>query len=145
MNPYQNNNCFQSNTGYGPNPLIVNIDRATKINTNFRAALWTGENLQVTLMSIPVGGEIGVEMHKDTDQFLRIEQGFATIRFGNSKCDVKDVQRINSHNAVIIPAGIWHNIVNCGNIPLKLYSIYAPPHHPFGTVHKTAKDALAEH
>lgn len=145
MHQNQNRNGCQCSKDYGPNPLVVNIDQAADNNRNFRTALWTGEYLQVTLMSIPVGGDIGVEMHADTDQFIRIEQGVAMVRFGSAECNVKDVQRVNCHNAVIVPAGTWHNIVNCGNVPLKLYSIYAPPHHPFGTVHRTKKDAEAAH
>lgn len=145
MHHNENGNCCQSSRDYGPEPLVINIDKAAGCNANFRTALWTGEYFQVTLMSIPVGGDIGLEMHDDTDQFLRIEQGFGIVRFGKSKCDVKDIQRVNCHDAVIVPAGTWHNIVNCGNVPLKLYSIYAPPHHPFGTVHKTKEEAQAGH
>lgn len=129
----------------GPNPTVVDISRAAGGNPHFRTALWTGRHLQVTLMSIPVGGEIGLEMHGNTDQFLRIDQGTGIVRFGKNQCDVKDVQRVGCQDAVIIPAGTWHNIVNCGNVPLKLYSVYAPPHHPFGTVNKTKEDAEAAH
>lgn len=145
MQQNQKHNDSQCSTDHGPNPLVVNIDQAAHSNMNFRTALWTGKHLQLTLMSIPVGGEIGVEMHKDTDQFIRIEHGIAMVRFGSSKCELKDIRRVNCHDAVIVPAGTWHNIVNCGNVPLKLYSVYAPPHHPFGTVHKTKEDAEADH
>lgn len=128
-------------TDSGGEPLIVNIDRAAKLNHNFRTALWTGGQLQLTLMSIPVGGDIGLEMHPRTDQFIRIESGTAQVMMGKKK-DAPDYrQRVNSDYAVIIPAGTWHNIVNIGNMPLKVYSIYAPPQHPFGTVHKTKADA----
>lgn len=128
---------------YGAEPLIVNIDRFAKMNTNYRTALWTGGHLQVTLMSIPSGGDIGLEMHSDVDQFIRVESGRAFVMMGQNKTNLNDRQGIDSNYAVIIPAGTWHNIINIGNTPLKLYSIYAPPQHPFGTVHKTKEEAEA--
>lgn len=131
---------------YGKEPLIVNIDCLTKANPYFRTALWTGEHLQVTLMSIPVNGDIGLEVHSHLDQFLRIEDGCALVMMGKNKNALNYQQRANSDFAVIVPAGTWHNIVNIGRSPLKLYSIYAPPQHPFGTVHKTKAEAEeAEH
>lgn len=141
----QGNNCCSEIRDYGARPLVIDIDRAVEMNSNFRTALWTGEDLQVTLMSIPVGGDIGVELHEDTDQFIRVEQGCGMVLFGKTRNTVKEVQSVNCHFAVVIPAGTWHNIVNCGKVPLKLYSIYAPPHHPFGTIHKTKEDALRGH
>ena len=122
---------------YGGSPLIVNMDCFTKANPYFRTALWTGEHLQVTLMSIPVGGDIGLEMHPHVDQFLRIERGCAVVMMGNSKNTLDYQQSVTNDYAVIVPAGTWHNIVNIGRTPLKVYSIYAPPQHPFGTIHKT--------
>ena len=128
---------------YGSDPLIVNIDYFTKQNPYYRIALWTGEHLQVTLMSIPVHGDIGLEMHPDVDQFIRIEDGCALVMMGKSKTLLNYQQSVNSNYAVIIPAGTWHNIINIGNTPLKLYSIYAPPQHPFGTVHETKEEEEA--
>lgn len=128
-------------TDCGGQPLAVNMDRLAALNPNFRTALWTGEFLQVTLMSIPVGGDIGVEMHPHTDQFLRIEDGCGRVMMGQNK-DALDYHRtVNLHCAVLVPARTWHNIINIGNRPLKIYSIYAPPHHAFGTVHRTKEDA----
>lgn len=126
---------------YGDEPLIVNIDCFTKANRNFRKALWTGEHLQVTLMSIPVGGDIGCEVHPHLDQFLRIESGCALVMMGKSRNALNYCQKVNSNYAVIVPAGTWHNLVNIGRTPLKIYSIYAPPQHSFGTVHRTKEDA----
>lgn len=126
---------------YGGEPLIFNIDHATKTNRNFRTAIWTGSNMQLTLMSIPVGGSIGIEMHEKVDQFIRIESGHAKVMTGKCQNSLGEGQFVDSNYAIIIPAGTWHNIVNVGNCPLKLYSIYAPPQHPFGTVHKTKSDA----
>lgn len=97
--------------------------------------------MQVTLMSIPADGNIGLEVHPHTDQFICIENGCALAIMGKSKDSLCIRKKINSNYAVIIPAGTWHNIINTGNTPLKLYSIYAPPQHPFGTVHETKKSA----
>ena len=129
---------------FGPKPLVFNIDHATKMNQNFRTTLWTGTHLQLTLMSIPVRGEIGVEMHADVDQFIRIESGLAKVFMGGGRNALREEATVNGNYAIIIPAGTWHNIVNIGNRPLKLYSLYAPPNHPFDTVHKTKADAELE-
>lgn len=127
---------------YGNNPFVVNIDQATKQNNTFRTALWTGDHLQVTLMSIDVGEDIGLEIHPDVDQFLRIEEGQGLVQMGDRK-DQWDFQaNVYDDYAILIPAGKWHNLTNTGDQPLKLYSIYAPPEHPFGTVHKTKADAM---
>ena len=138
------NNCNYGIGDYGPEPLVVNIDGYTKANCNFRTSLWTGDNLQVTLMSIPVGGDIGLEIHPDTDQFIRIESGYACVMMGKNKDRLDYRRRADADYAVIIPAGTWHNIVNIGNRPLKAYSIYAPPHHPFGTVQHTQREEREE-
>ena len=129
---------------YGGEPFVFNIDHATEQNTNFRTALWTGQDMQLTLMSIPVGGDIGLEMHEGVDQFLRIEKGCARVYMGPSQSDLRDVGCVNEQYAIIIPSGTWHNIVNVGSRPLKLYSLYAPPQHPFGTIHRTKEDAEHE-
>jgi mannose-6-phosphate isomerase-like protein (cupin superfamily) len=130
-------------TDYGPKPFVVNINEATKQNNTYRTALWTGTHLQVTLMSLNVGEDIGLEIHPDVDQFLRIEQGQGIVQMGKSKDNLNFERNVYDDSAIMIPAGTWHNLTNKGNIPLKLYSIYAPPNHPFGTVHVTKADALA--
>jgi len=122
---------------YGPQPLVVNIDKATKQNTNFRTALWTGEHFQVTLMSINVGDDIGLEIHPDTDQFIRIEEGQGVVKMGRSEDNLEFQANARDDFAIMVPAGTWHNVINTGTKPLKVYSIYAPPHHPHGTVHVT--------
>ena len=126
---------------YGRGPFAFNIHHATTKNQNFRTTLWTGNYLQLTLMSIPVNSDIGVEMHPDVDQFVRVECGRAKVYFGNSRNSLREVEVVNENYAILIPAGTWHNIVNIGICPLKVYSLYAPPQHPFGTVHKTKADA----
>lgn len=132
-------------TDFGPYPFVVDIDRATKQNDVFRRALWTGHYMQLTLISIPVGGEVGLEIHPDTDQFFRCEAGSGLVLMGTRKDCLYFRRTFNENDAIIIPAGIWHNLVNTGGCPLKLYSIYAPPHHPHGTVHCTKADSDAAH
>ena len=126
---------------YGCEPFVFNINHATTANQNFRTTLWTGKHMQLTLMSIPVRGDIGVEMHEDVDQFIRIEQGRARVYLGSCPHSLCEEVCVEAGYALLIPAGTWHNIVNTGNHALKLYSLYAPPQHPFGTVHKTRSDA----
>ena len=125
----------------GPDPYVVDIEQLTLGNENFRAAAWTGSFLQMTLMTIPIGGEVGLEVHEDTDQFLRVEQGTAKIIMGDSEDNLNQEWTAEDDFAIFVPAGIWHNIINTGDESLKLYSIYAPPHHPHGTIHKTFQDA----
>lgn len=126
---------------YGPEPFVINIEEATRQNNNFRTALWTGQHLQITLMNINVGESIGLESHPNLDQFIRIEQGVGLVQMGDNKNNL-NFERIAYNNyAIVIPAGKWHNLTNIGNIPIKLYSIYAPPNHPKGTVHVTKEDA----
>ncbi|WP_077620736.1 cupin domain-containing protein [Bacillus sinesaloumensis] len=126
----------------GKNPFVIDINEATKQNRTFRTAIWTGDHFQVTLMSLLPGEDIGLEMHSDVDQFLRLEQGYGVVQMGNSKNQLDFVREVRDDYAIVIPAGTWHNLTNVGNVPLKLYSIYAPPNHPFGTVHKTKKIAM---
>jgi mannose-6-phosphate isomerase-like protein (cupin superfamily) len=122
-------------------PVVFNIETATKNNNAFRMTIWTGEHMQLTLMSIGVGEDIGLEVHPENDQFVRIEQGQGIVRFGDTRDNLNMQQQVSEDFAFIIPAGKWHNLINTGNVPLKLYSIYAPPHHPAGTVHTTKAQA----
>lgn len=120
---------------HGPRPYVVDIAQAARQNPNFRTALWTGEHFQVTLMSIPVGEDIGLEVHPTTDQFIRIEDGQGLVQMGPSRERLGFRQMAYPGYAVMVPAGMWHNVTNTGNRPLKVYVIYAPPEHPRGTVH----------
>lgn len=122
---------------YGPEPFVINIERATRQNTAFRVALWTGNHLQLTLMSINPGHEIGLEIHPNLDQFIRIEEGHGLVKMGDKKDNLDFQANVRNDYAFIIPAGKWHNLINTGNMPLKLYSIYAPPQHPYGTFQVT--------
>lgn len=125
---------------HGPNPYVVNINDATLANENFRTALWTGEKMQLTLMSIPVGGDVGLEVHNDTDQFLRLEQGRGRVQMGPSKDEFTFQEEVSDDWIILVPKGMWHNVTNIGDEPMKIYSLYAPPHHPHGTVHETQAD-----
>lgn len=127
-------------TDYGPKPYVTNIESATLNNENYRSTLWTGKNLQVTVMAIQPGHEIGLEVHDDHDQFLRIEQGIALVYLGTSEDDLAETTAGDDY-AVFVPAGTWHNLVNSGDEVLKIYSIYAPAEHAHGTVHVTKKQA----
>ncbi|MCK8818078.1 cupin domain-containing protein [Natroniella sulfidigena] len=126
---------------YGPCPFVINIEAATKQNDYYRVALWTGEYLQLTLMSIEAGDDIGLEVHPDHDQFIRIERGQGIVVMGDRRDQLNFQERVYNGSAIFIPADKWHNVINTGRRPLKLYSIYAPPEHPRGTVHETKEDA----
>ena len=126
---------------YGGEPFIFNIRHAADMNEKFRTVLWTGRDMQLTLMSIPVCGDIGVEMHDDVDQLIRVECGRAKVCMGCCPNTLQEVGCAEVNDIILIPAGTWHNVINMGNRPLKLSSLYAPPQHPRGTVHATKADA----
>lgn len=144
LNPYHASNGSNRMIlrDYGPNPFVININEATKQNNVYRTALWTGDYLQLTLMSLNPGEDIGLEMHPDVDQFIRIEQGQGITQMGMTRDNLNFERNVADDSAIFIPAGTWHNLTNTGNIPLRLYSIYAPPNHPFGTVHPTKAAAM---
>lgn len=121
-------------TDYGPQPFIIDINKATVNNNTYRTALWTGKHLQLTLMSILPGEDIGLEVHPNVDQFLRVEEGQGVAMMGDRSDNLFLKQNVYDDYAIFIPAGTWHNVVNTGTKPLKLYSIYAPANHPWGTV-----------
>lgn len=148
--PYFGNERLSSWNGveirdYGKKPFVVDIEQATKQNNTYRTALWTGQQFQVTVMSIPVGSDIGLEVHPNTDQFIRIEEGQGLVQMGDSSQKLDYQAEAYEDYAIMVPAGQWHNLTNTGNKPLKVYVIYAPPEHPFGTVHATKTDAMASH
>jgi mannose-6-phosphate isomerase-like protein (cupin superfamily) len=122
---------------------VDDIEKLTLDNTNFRTVVTTGQHSQLTLMSVPPGGEVGWEAHDHLDQFLRLEQGRARVDFGQTQDKVDESTEIGADWAVIVPAGVWHNFVNVGDTDVKLYSIYSPPEHPEGTVHRTKPESDA--
>ena len=126
-------------TGY-----FRSIEKATLKNNYFRQVLFTGKHAQLVVMCLQKGEEIGNEVHPNVDQFFRIEQGEAKFVLNNGK----EEHVARNGDAVIVPAGTFHNVINTGSGQLKLYTIYSPPNHPPGTVHKTkaeASKAEAEH
>ncbi|MGV3163101.1 cupin domain-containing protein [Streptococcus hyovaginalis] len=128
---------------HGNKPFVTNIEEETLANTNYRTALWTGELLQTTLMSIPVGGDIGAEVHDENDQFLRVEQGRGRVIMGESENKITLDTEVGPEFAIFIPKDTYHNVINIGDEDLKLYSIYGPAHHANGTVHETQAIAIA--
>jgi len=125
---------------------VGDIEQRTIENTTFRTVLFTGEHSQLTVMRIGAGEDIGREIHPDHDQFLRIEQGSARVELGASEDSVDETHDVEDDWAFVVPAGVWHNVVNTGSDDLKLYSLYSPAEHPDGTVHQTKADAeAAEH
>jgi mannose-6-phosphate isomerase-like protein (cupin superfamily) len=126
----------------GPAPLVANLETNTIENENYRTTMWTGKNLQVTLMAIKPGSDIGLEVHDTHDQLLRVEQGQAMVSMGSSAEQMQTWQA-SENDVVIVPAGTWHNLVSNGDIALKVYSVYAPPQHPHGTIHVTKEEAEA--
>ena len=116
-----------------------NIETLTSENEDFRRVLYTGKHLQLVLMTIQPGEEIGSEVHDDRDQFFRFEAGEGVVDIDGVANAVED------GSGVIVPAGARHNVRNTGDTPLKLYSIYGPPEHIDGIVHATKEDAEKRH
>lgn len=117
---------------------VINIEKETKKNADFRRVLYTGKHSQLVLMSIRPGGEIGEETHEDVDQFFRFEQGGGKVVIDGVEHRVKD------GDAVIVPAGARHNVINTfKRANLKLYTIYSPPEHQDGVVRHTKEEAMA--
>src|SRR5512144_2962970 len=117
--------------------FVDDIEEMTEENSNFRRVVYTGKHLQLVLMSIEPGEDIGEEVHPDRDQFFRVEEGKGEAWIDGHKTAIK------SDFAIVVPAGARHNIKNTGDEPLKLYTLYGPPEHADGTVHVTKADAMA--
>ncbi|HEY5998548.1 MAG TPA: cupin domain-containing protein [bacterium] len=122
---------------------VGHIEKETLKNKYFRKVLFTGKHAQLVVMSLKPGEEIGNEVHPKVDQFFRIEQGQAAFVYNNGK----EKHKVRDADAVVVPAGTHHNVINTSKTEtLKLYTIYSPPNHPAGTVHKTKAEAeAAEH
>ncbi len=119
-------------TGY-----FGSIEKETLKNNFFRKVLYTGKHLQLVLMCLQGGEEIGNEVHEDVDQFFRIEQGEAKFVLNNN-----EEHTVGDGDVAVVPAGTWHNVINRSKTePLKLYTVYTPPQHPDGTIHKTKAEA----
>jgi mannose-6-phosphate isomerase-like protein (cupin superfamily) len=131
-------------TDIGPRPQAFDLEQAMRDNPHYRAVAWSGRYLQVTLMTIPPGGDIGLEMHPGTDQFLRLEAGRGRATIGASRDRPELDVDISDGWCMLIPAGTWHNVINLGDGTMQLYAIYAPPHHKPGKVHETAAQAALD-
>lgn len=123
---------------------VVGIRKATLYNNYYRREMWTGKHLQITVMAIPVGGEVGKEIHDALDQLLVVEQGSASVFMGRTEDDLPFVGEATEGCGILVPAGTYHNVINDGRLPLKMFSVYAPPKHPVGTLQKTKADADKE-
>ncbi len=128
----------------GPSPQSFDIERATKDNENYRSVTWSGRYLQLTLMSIPVGGAIGLEAHPETDQFLRLETGKGRAQMGMAKGKLTFDCEVSDGWCVLVPAGTWHDVTNIGSVPMQIYTIYAPAHHKPDNVQASAAMAKAD-
>ena len=116
--------------------FIDNIEEKTEQNNFFRQVLYTGKHTQLVVMSLLPGEEIGMEIHPQVDQFFRIEEGRAKVVIDGEEHEVDE------GFAIIVPAGSQHNLINTGSNPLKLYTLYSPPNHPDGTIHRTRAEAM---
>lgn len=125
----------------GPRPNAFNIETATRQNDTYRTVAWTGKYLQVTLMSIPVGESIGLEVHPETDQFLRLDAGRGRAVMGPAEEQLDFQQEVSDGWSIQVPAGMWHDLINTGDEPLRVYAVYAPVHHASGVVQQTSADA----
>lgn len=121
--------------------FVADIEERTEANRDFRRVLYTGPHMQLVVMSLEPGEDIGEEVHEDTDQFIRVEEGSGEVVIDSSATPIQ------AATGIVIPAGAKHNVRNTGDKPMKLYTLYAPPHHEDGTVHRTkaAADVGAEH
>ena len=117
--------------------FVNDIEELTESNKDFRRVLYTGKNLQLVLMALKPGEEIGEETHTDRDQFFRVEEGKGEVHIDGTK------KKIKSDDAIVVPAGARHNVINTGDKTLKLYTIYGPPEHKDGLVRKTKAEAEA--
>ncbi len=141
MNDNKDLSALAASQDKGGQPYVTNLLQAVIRNDNFRTALWTGKHMQLTAMMIPEDSEIGLEQHKDLDQFLYIESGYGYVTMGDSKEHLEIQHMVSPGYCIFVPAGTWHNLINTSRFSLRLFSIYAPPQHSFGTVHPTKKDA----
>jgi mannose-6-phosphate isomerase-like protein (cupin superfamily) len=122
---------------------IGDIEQATLDNATFRTVVFTGEHTQLTVMRLGPGEDIGREVHPHLDQFIRIEEGEGRAELGATEDRVDETHDVRDDWAIVVPAGVWHNVVNTGAGELKLYSLYSPPEHPADTVHRTKAEAEA--
>lgn len=119
--------------------FIDDIEKLTEENDNFREVLYTGKHMQLVLMTLQPGEDIGLEVHEGHDQFFRIEDGEGEVIIDGVTTQIED------DDAIIVPAGAEHNVINTGDEPLRFYTIYSPPEHRDGVLHPTKADETEEH
>lgn len=119
--------------------FVDDIEKLTEENDNFREVIYTGKHMQLVLMTIQPGEDIGLEVHEGHDQFFRIEEGEGEVIIDGVTTQIED------DDAIIVPAGAEHNVINTGDEPLRLYTIYSPPEHRDGVLHPTKADETEEH
>ncbi|MDI6400970.1 cupin domain-containing protein [Balneolaceae bacterium ANBcel3] len=143
---YQNEEAVVFDESREPvGPWVLDIEQSTKENAYYRHVIWTGRYMQLVLMSLKPGEVIDLEVHHDHDQFIRIEQGEARVLMGETEENLTYEKKAYDDWAILIPAGYWHKIINAGDVELKLYTLYAPPEHQKGTLHRTYEDAAEYH
>lgn len=125
----------------GNSPSVVRLDEISRTNENYRNVLWTGEGVQLSVMSLPAGDEVGLERYADVDRFIKITDGHGEISMGTDKDKLYLKEPLAAGYAVIVPRGVWHNLKNTGRVPLKIYSLSAPKMYPYGTVQSHKSDA----
>lgn len=119
--------------------FVDDIEKLTKENSDFRRVLYTGKYVQLVLMALQPGEEIGEEVHEDGDQFFRVEDGEGVVVIDGTRHEIED------DDAIVVPAGARHNVINTGDEPLRFYTLYGPPEHRDGVIHKTRADVTEEH
>ncbi len=128
-------------TDYGQEMMTMELSNMSKRNNAFRKSLWTGDNLQLTMMSLRPGEDLGLEVHPFQDQIILIQQGTGTVQMGPRRDRLTYKKQVKPGDGIFVPAGIWHNLTNTGRVPMKLLAVYGPAVHPYGTVHQTKAQA----
>lgn len=135
--------CYPTNStsiDQGARPFVTNLNQDAINNTYFRATRWTCKNMQLTLMSVPIDSDIGLDVHLNSDQLFYIERGSALVLMGRCQECLDYQSQIYNDYTVLVPAGIWHNIINTGHDELKMFSIYAPSLHPHGSIYESKEE-----
>ncbi len=131
---------------FGSEPFVFNVEEYTLQNETYRTSIWTGTHMQMTVMTLQPGEDIGLELHTDIEQFIRVEEGEGVIKMGDSENNLSFERTLSDDFGVFIPAGKWHNLINTSSDKtLKLYSIYSPVEHPHSTVHKNREEGAEAH
>ena len=129
----------------GETPWAFDIEAATLANAAYRSANWTGQNMQLVFMTLKPGEAIDLELHGGHDQFIRIEEGEALVEMGKTAENLDFRKEVEDDWAILIPAGYWHRVENIGSGDLKLYTLYGPAEHAYGTTHQTYEEAVEAH